>query len=134
MRRGIARGHRDGRRPGRRRRDLRLRIRAISRWPADVCTQPRRRCGGRTARRTRACAWCAFRGRRRMVGGPQRLSHPTWRASIWRMSDPQEVSVELLRSLTPLEGMKRENLHALAKKVTVKEMTAGRTLFKEGAT
>src|SRR6187549_4206821 len=50
------------------------------------------------------------------------------------MSDPREVSVELLRSLTPLEGMKRENLHALAKKVTVKEMTAGRILFKEGDT
>src|SRR3954469_25632402 len=47
-------------------------------------------------------------------------------------SESQEVSVELLRSLTPLEGMKRENLHALAKKVTVKQMTAGRTLFKEG--
>ena len=47
-------------------------------------------------------------------------------------AESQEVSVELLRSLTPLEGMKRENLHALAKKVTVKQMTAGRTLFKEG--
>src|SRR5262245_59107850 len=59
----------------------------------------------------------------------------TCRASIRPMSsDSQEVSVELLRSLTPLEGMKRENLHALAKKVTLKEMTAGRTLFKEGDT
>jgi CRP-like cAMP-binding protein len=48
------------------------------------------------------------------------------------MSDAREVSVELLRTLTPLEGMKRENLHALAKKVTVKQMTAGRVLFKEG--
>ena len=47
-------------------------------------------------------------------------------------SDAREVSVELLRTLTPLEGMKRENLHALAKKVTVKQMTSGRTLFKEG--
>jgi len=47
-------------------------------------------------------------------------------------SDAREVSVELLRTLTPLEGMKRENLHALAKKVTVKQMTAGRVLFKEG--
>ena len=47
-------------------------------------------------------------------------------------TDAREVSVELLRSLTPLEGMKRENLHALAKKVTVKQLTAGRTLFKEG--
>ena len=50
------------------------------------------------------------------------------------MSEPREVSVELLRTLTPLEGMKRENLHALAKKVTVKQMNAGRTLFKEGDT
>jgi len=49
-------------------------------------------------------------------------------------SDASEVSVELLRTLTPLEGMKRENLHALAKKVTVKQMTAGRVLFKEGDT
>jgi hypothetical protein len=48
------------------------------------------------------------------------------------MSDSREVSVELLRSLTPLEGMKRENLHALAKKVTIRQLTAGRTLFKEG--
>src|SRR3982751_1259290 len=47
-------------------------------------------------------------------------------------TDAREVSVELLRSLTPLEGMKRENLYALAKKVTVKQLTAGRTLFKEG--
>src|SRR3954463_14478212 len=47
-------------------------------------------------------------------------------------TDAREVSVELLRSLTPLEGMKRENLHALAKKVTVKQLNAGRTLFKEG--
>jgi len=30
-------------------------------------------------------------------------------------TDAREVSVELLRSLTPLEGMKRENLHALAR-------------------
>ena len=47
-------------------------------------------------------------------------------------SDAREVSVELLRSLTPLEGMKRENLQALAKKVSVKQISAGRTLFKEG--
>src|SRR5688572_14003852 len=48
------------------------------------------------------------------------------------MSEASEVSVELLRSLTPLEGMKRENLHALAKKVLVKQLPAGRLLFKEG--
>src|SRR5262245_57013697 len=49
-------------------------------------------------------------------------------------TEAREVSVELLRSLTPLEGMKRENLHALAKKVSVRQINAGRTLFKEGDT
>lgn len=48
------------------------------------------------------------------------------------MSEGREVTVELLRSLAPLEGMKRENLHALARKVVIKQMPAGRLLFKEG--
>jgi CRP-like cAMP-binding protein len=48
------------------------------------------------------------------------------------MADEREVSVELLRSLAPLEGMKRENIHALAKKVTIRELPAGRQLFKQG--
>jgi CRP-like cAMP-binding protein len=48
------------------------------------------------------------------------------------MSEGREVTVDLLRSLAPLEGMKRENLHALARKVVIKQMPAGRLLFKEG--
>ncbi|MEZ5513581.1 MAG: cyclic nucleotide-binding domain-containing protein [Steroidobacteraceae bacterium] len=48
------------------------------------------------------------------------------------MSEDSEVSLELLRSLAPLEGMKRENLHALARKVTIQQMASGRLLFKEG--
>jgi hypothetical protein len=50
------------------------------------------------------------------------------------MSDPREVSVELLRSLTPLEGMKRGNLHALAKKGHGQGNDGGPHLFKEGDT
>ena len=60
------------------------------------------------------------------------LSTPPGVLAFRACDDAREVSVELLRSLTPLEGMKRENLHALAKKVTVKQLTAGRMLFKEG--
>jgi CRP-like cAMP-binding protein len=49
------------------------------------------------------------------------------------MSDERPVSVDLLKSLAPLEGMKRDNLSALARKVSLRTATAGTQLFKEGA-
>ncbi len=42
------------------------------------------------------------------------------------------VDVALLRRFAPLEGMKKENLAALARKVFVKEIDSGRLLFKQG--
>jgi CRP-like cAMP-binding protein len=42
------------------------------------------------------------------------------------------VDVALLRRFAPLEGMRKENQMALARKVFVKEMDAGRLLFKQG--
>jgi CRP-like cAMP-binding protein len=48
------------------------------------------------------------------------------------MSEDKEVSLDLLRSFVPLEGMKNDNLVALAKKVSIQELSAGRVLFKEG--
>jgi CRP-like cAMP-binding protein len=48
------------------------------------------------------------------------------------MSDESPVSVELLKSLAPLEGMKRDNLAALARKVGLRTAASGRMLFKEG--
>jgi CRP-like cAMP-binding protein len=48
------------------------------------------------------------------------------------MAEEQPASVQLLRTLAPLDGMKRENLTALAKKVTVRQMSAGRVLFSQG--
>jgi CRP-like cAMP-binding protein len=50
------------------------------------------------------------------------------------MSEEREASVQLLKSFAPLDGLKRENLTALAKKVSVRTMAAGRLLFKEGDT
>src|SRR5258708_38237742 len=50
------------------------------------------------------------------------------------MLEEREASVQLLKTFAPLDGLKRENLAALAKKVTVRTMSAGRTLFKEGDT
>ena len=50
------------------------------------------------------------------------------------MVEEREASVQLLKTLAPLDGLKRDNVAALAKKVTIRKMSAGRTLFKEGDT
>jgi CRP-like cAMP-binding protein len=48
------------------------------------------------------------------------------------MNDAKPIDVALLRRFSPLEGMKKDNLEALARKVTVKKLSANRTLFNEG--
>jgi CRP-like cAMP-binding protein len=50
------------------------------------------------------------------------------------MVEEREASVQLLKTLAPLDGLKRDNLAALAKKVSIRQMSAGRNLFKEGDT
>ena len=50
------------------------------------------------------------------------------------MQEEREASVQLLKTFAPLDGLKRDNLAALAKKVSVRSMPAGRMLFKEGDT
>jgi CRP-like cAMP-binding protein len=50
------------------------------------------------------------------------------------MSEGRPADVALLRKFSPLDGMKNDNLTALARKVAVSELPAGRTLFKEGDT
>jgi CRP-like cAMP-binding protein len=46
----------------------------------------------------------------------------------------EQVSTELLSTFSPLDGLKRDNLAALARKVQIREMTPGQLLFKEGDT
>ncbi|HEX5421421.1 MAG TPA: cyclic nucleotide-binding domain-containing protein [Gammaproteobacteria bacterium] len=46
------------------------------------------------------------------------------------MSRP--VDIRELRALSPMSSLKKENLHALAKKVKVREAQAGEALFREG--
>ena len=46
----------------------------------------------------------------------------------------EEVSTELLRGFSPLDGLKRDNLAALARKVQIRELSPGQLLFKEGDT
>jgi CRP-like cAMP-binding protein len=50
------------------------------------------------------------------------------------MAEERETSVQVLKAFTPLDGMKRENLAALAKKITVRQLSAGRLLFDQGDT
>jgi len=47
-------------------------------------------------------------------------------------SKPLELG--LLRSFSPLDGLKSENLHSLARKATLRELSSGRLLFKQGDT
>src|SRR5512138_1449423 len=46
--------------------------------------------------------------------------------------ESKPIDLGLLRSFSPLDGMKRDNLHSLARKAALRELSAGRLLFKEG--
>jgi CRP-like cAMP-binding protein len=48
--------------------------------------------------------------------------------------DERPVDLAVLKTFSPLDGLKAENLHALARKTVVRELGAGRLLFKEGDT
>ncbi|HEX4973732.1 MAG TPA: cyclic nucleotide-binding domain-containing protein [Steroidobacteraceae bacterium] len=48
--------------------------------------------------------------------------------------ESKPLDLGLLRSFSPLDGLKSENLHALARKTVLRELTTGRLLFKEGDT
>jgi CRP-like cAMP-binding protein/rhodanese-related sulfurtransferase len=58
----------------------------------------------------------------------------TLNGGLCEMAEEREASVQLLKTFAPLDGLKRDNLAALAKKVSVRTMPAGRALFKEGDT
>ena len=46
----------------------------------------------------------------------------------------EQLDTELLRTFSPLDGLKRENLAALARKVQIRELSPQQILFKEGDT
>ncbi len=46
----------------------------------------------------------------------------------------EQLNIPLLQSFSPLDGLKRDNLTALAKKVQVRELSPQQILFKEGDT
>jgi CRP-like cAMP-binding protein len=45
-----------------------------------------------------------------------------------------ETNMQLLKRFSPLDGLKRDNLAALARKVQLRELSPGQVLFKEGDT
>lgn len=49
------------------------------------------------------------------------------------MNEPT-ISTDLLRRFSPLDGLKRENVAAMAKKMVVRTLDSGKTLFREGDT
>src|SRR6202521_254705 len=48
--------------------------------------------------------------------------------------DERPLDLAVLRTFSPLDGLKAENLHALARKTHIRTLGAGRVLFKEGDT
>jgi CRP-like cAMP-binding protein len=48
--------------------------------------------------------------------------------------DEKPLDLALLKQFSPLDGLKAENLHALAKKTSLRELAEGKLLFKEGDT
>jgi CRP-like cAMP-binding protein len=48
--------------------------------------------------------------------------------------ESKSLETSLLRAFSPLDGLKLDNLHALARKATLRDLPAGRVLFKEGDT
>src|ERR1700761_4021773 len=48
--------------------------------------------------------------------------------------DERPLDLAILRTFSPLDGLKAENLHALARKTHIRELAGGRPLFKEGDT
>ncbi len=46
----------------------------------------------------------------------------------------EQLDIELLRTFSPLDGLKRDNLAALARKVQIRELSPNQLLFKEGDT
>ena len=46
----------------------------------------------------------------------------------------EQLTTSLLKSFSPLDGLKRDNLAALARKVQLRELSPGQILFKEGDT
>ena len=46
----------------------------------------------------------------------------------------EPTNTDLLKQFSPLNGLKRDNLAALARKVQLRELSPGQVLFKEGDT
>ncbi|HZD54223.1 MAG TPA: hypothetical protein VE175_14330, partial [Woeseiaceae bacterium] len=44
----------------------------------------------------------------------------------------EQLSTELLKNFSPLDGLKRDNLAALARKVQIRELSPQQILFREG--
>ena len=48
------------------------------------------------------------------------------------MSEDKPIDATFLRKFSPFEGMKKDNLDALARKVSISQLPANRLLFKAG--
>ena len=66
------------------------------------------------------------------MSGPGRLMDRQPPFTDTEMSVERATGLQLLKNFAPLDGLKRDNLAALAKKVSLRSYPAGQTLFEEG--
>src|ERR1700730_6419843 len=69
-----------------------------------------------------------------MVGFAAKIIGLKLQAPATCLMDERPLDLAVLRTFSPLDGLKAENLHALARKTHIRELGAGRVLFKEGDT
>src|ERR1700681_142445 len=69
-----------------------------------------------------------------MVGFPAKIIALIPEPAANFSMDERPLDLAVLRTFSPLDGLKAENLHALARKTHIRELAAGRVLFKEGDT
>src|SRR6202043_4072657 len=69
-----------------------------------------------------------------MVGFAAKIIGLKLQAPATCSMDERPLELAILRTFSPLDGLKAENLHALARKTHIRELGAGRVLFKEGDT
>src|ERR1700681_4653493 len=69
-----------------------------------------------------------------MVGFPAKIIGLIPEAAANFSMDERPLDLAVLRTFSPLDGLKAENLHALARKTHIRGLAAGRVLFKEGDT
>jgi len=68
---------------------------------------------------------------RRFIISALRAPNEALETMVRNQPENKPLEVGLLRSFSPLDGLKSENLYSLRRKASLRELAAGRMLFRE---